>query len=233
MPRRSCLIARDEARFLPTASPALPASSMNWWSSTPGPRTIRSRSRRPLAPGWSTTLGRRLRRGPERRLAESTTTGFSCSTPTSDSLRVPAPFDGPSHRGIPLRSAAPPQRRRLDAPAAAVLSGTARIGALVALPRLVRRDDALQWWGAIHETVACGWPPAARSRWSTHRSSTLARFPACAMPATREPGTVFCSTGTSRATRHAWARAYLRMGTPRRRTSPVPPARRNGRGRTR
>ena len=55
------------------------------------------------------------------------------------------------------------ERRRavIDAAAADVLSGAARIGAAVALPRLLRRDAELRWWGAIHETVG-PWVAAGR-----------------------------------------------------------------------
>lgn len=46
---------------------------------------------------------------------------------------------------------------RVDAPAAEVLSGAARLGAPGLLPRLVRRTPDLEWRGVVHETVAEWW----------------------------------------------------------------------------
>jgi len=43
---------------------------------------------------------------------------------------------------------------RREAPAAAVLSGAARTGGPILLPRVVRRTEDLEWRGAIHENVA-------------------------------------------------------------------------------
>jgi tetratricopeptide (TPR) repeat protein len=46
---------------------------------------------------------------------------------------------------------------RVDAPAAEVLSGAARLGGPGLLPRLVRRTPDLEWRGVVHESVADWW----------------------------------------------------------------------------
>jgi glycosyltransferase involved in cell wall biosynthesis/tetratricopeptide (TPR) repeat protein len=57
---------------------------------------------------------------------------------------------------LPLHNAA-----RLDATPKEVLSGRVRLDEPMVLPRLLRRDPALRWWGAIHESVG-PWVAAGR-----------------------------------------------------------------------
>ncbi|MEC8423373.1 MAG: hypothetical protein VX000_06325, partial [Myxococcota bacterium] len=99
---------------------------------------------------------------------------------------------------------------RLDATAGDILSGAARMGVPVALPRLLRRDAELRWWGAIHETVG---PWVAAGRAVAMVPAPIVHFGAVpSLRDARDKGTrnrALLERHLARQPDDAWARAYL------------------------
>lgn len=214
MPRLSlCLIARDEARFLPDclASVAGLVDEIVLADTGSQDRTVaiaEAAGARVVHHAWADDFAA------ARNAALDASTGDWILVLDADERLAPgagtaireAISAGGFHCGLlPLHNA-----DSLHASAREVLSGTARIGEPVALPRLLQRDDALRWWGAIHETVG---PWVASGRTVRMVDAPLVHLGAVpSLRDARDKGTrnrALLERHLTREPEDAWARAYL------------------------
>jgi len=214
MPRLSlCLIARDEARFLPDCLASVAGTVDEIVVADTGSQDhtadiAAAAGARVVHHAWADDFAA------ARNAALDASTGDWILVLDADERLAPgagtaireAISAGGFHCGLlPLHNA-----NALDASAREILSGAARIGEPVALPRLLQRDDALRWWGAIHETVG---PWVASGRTARMVDAPLIHLGAVpSLRDARDKGTrnrALLERHLTRQPDDAWARAYL------------------------